>query len=284
MENIKDIRRRIRVVKSIQKITGAMKMVAASRLRRAQERVVAARPYSKKLLRIVQDLANGSGSIQHPLMESRDIQKVVFVVIGADRGLAGSFNTTVMNRALAEVQKFDTEDAKLILIGKKAVNFFKRTSYEVIHQMESGTNDIGFSEVHVLTSKLSEAFVGGKIDAVYMVYAKFVTAMTQTPTVIELLPMASPETDGRQSAEFIYEPNPQALLEDLLPRYLDTIAFQALLESQASEQGARMTAMSAATQNASEMIGDLTLQYNKARQTAITNEITEIVSGAEALT
>jgi len=283
MANVKDIRRRIRVVKSIEKITSAMKMVAAARLRKAQDRALAARPYAQKLQHIVQDLARGAGSIEHPLMQDREVKKAVFVIVGADRGLAGSFNTTLMNKAMSEIKKFAVEDVKLILIGRKAANFFKRQPYEVLHMLEAGGDGLGFSEIHAQTGELSEMFRAGQTDAVYMVYAKFLTAMTQTPSVIRLLPMSAPETDGSERADFIYEPDPKTLLKDLIPRYLDTIAYQAILESQASEQGARMTAMSAATKNAGEMIESLTLQYNKARQSAITKEITEIVSGAEAL-
>jgi len=283
MANVKDIRRRIRVVKSIEKITSAMKMVAAARLRKAQDRALAARPYAQKLQHIVQDLARGAGNVEHPLMQDREVKKAVFVVVGADRGLAGSFNTTLMNKAMAEIKKFAPEDVKMVIIGKKAANFFKRQPYEVLHMMEAGGDGLSFSAIHVLTEELSEMFRAGQTDAVYMVYAKFLTAMTQTPSVIRLLPMSAPETDGSERADFIYEPDPATLLKDLIPRYLDTIAYQAILESQASEQGARMTAMSAATKNAGEMIESLTLQYNKARQSAITKEITEIVSGAEAL-
>lgn len=283
MANVKDIRRRIKVVKSIEKITSAMKMVAAARLRKAQDRALAARPYAQKLRRIVQDLSKGAGSVGHPLMQDREVNKAVFVIVGADRGLAGSYNNTLMNKALTEMRKFEPEHVSLVLIGKKAAGFFKRMPYKILRSLESGTDGLEFLELHVLTNELSDMFISEKVDAVYMVYSRFITAMTQTPTVIRLLPMSAPSADGDETADFIYEPDPAALLKDLIPRYLDTIAYQAVLESNASEQGARMTAMSAATKNAGEMIDDLTLQYNKARQSAITREITEIVSGAEAL-
>lgn len=263
-----------------------MKMVAAARLRKAQDRAESARPYAEKTHEVMRNLAGNAGEIQHPLLEVREERNVAFVVIGADRGLAGSYNNNVMNKALHEIGERPSDSVKMVLVGKKAVGFFKRHPYEVVASLEAPGTSVTFADIRAITSRVRAMFEGGEVDAVYLVYAKFVSAMTQEPTVIQLLPMVAPEAPTAVEArmpDFIFEPDPGELLGRLLPRYVDTEVYQALVEAQASEQGARMTAMSAATKNAGEMIDNLTLEYNKARQAAITSEILEIVSGAEAL-
>lgn len=283
MASPKDIRRRIRTVKNIEKITNAMKMVAAARLRKAQERAEAARPYAEKMREVMENLARSAGEIQHPLLEVRPEHNVAFVIIGADRGLAGSYNGSVMNKAHEEIGERDSACVKLVLVGKKAVGYFKKRPYEVVAALQTPGATVGFREIREVTDKVRSMFESGEVDAVYLVYAEFISAIRQQPVCARLLPMAKPETGEAAPSEFIFEPEPGELLGKLLPRYLNTQVYQALVESQASEQGARMTAMSAATKNAGEMIDGLTLTYNKARQAAITKEITEIVSGAEAL-
>ena len=283
MATAKDIRRRIRTVKNIEKITNAMKMVAAARLKKAQMRAEAARPYAEKMHEVMQNLAGSAGEITHPLLEVREERNVAFVVIGADRGLAGSYNGNVMNKALSEIGKRDAGTVKLVLIGKKAVGFFKKRPYEMVATLESPGTEVNFTDIRGVTTKIRSMFEGGEVDAVYLIYAKFLSAMRQEPTAIKLLPVATPVAEEAAPADFIFEPDAAHLLGTLLPRYVDTEVYQSLVESQASEHGARMTAMSAATKNAGEMIDNLTLAYNKARQAAITKEITEIVSGAEAL-
>lgn len=283
MANAKDIRRRIRTVHSIEKITNAMKMVAAARLKKAQTRAEAARPYAEKMHEVVGNLARSAGEIEHPLLESREVANVAYVIIGADRGLAGSYNANVMNKALREIGDRDPASVKLVLVGRKAVGFFRRRSFEVAGALESPGSEVGFQEIRAVTARVRSMFESGEVDAVYLIYARFMSAMRQEPTAVRLLPMAAPEMADAAAAEFMFEPEAAELLRALLPRYLDTQVYQALVESQASEHGARMTAMSAATKNAGEMIDNLTLAYNKARQAAITEEITEIVSGAEAL-
>ncbi|MCX8052369.1 MAG: ATP synthase F1 subunit gamma [Armatimonadetes bacterium] len=283
MPTPKAIRRRIRTVKNIQKITNAMKMVAAARLKKAQARAEAARPYARKMSELIANLAASTGAIEHPLLEAREERKVAFVVIGADRGLAGSYNVNVMHKAISAIGDREPENVKLVLVGKKAVGFFRRRPYEIVAKVEAPGSTITFGDVRRLTSQIRSMFESGQVDAVYLVYARFVTAMRQEPAVVRLLPMEKAVTGEIANVEFEFEPEPGKLLSALLPRYVDTQVYQSLVEAQASEQGARMTAMSAATKNAGEMIDTLTLAYNKARQAAITKELTEIVGGAEAL-
>ena len=257
-------------------------MVAAARLRKAQERAEAARPYAEKMHEVMGNLAQSAGEIQHPLLEVREQNKIAYVVIGAERGLAGSYNGNVMSKALRAMRRKKTEDVKIIAVGRKSIAFFKKQPYEIVGSLETSGNGVSFVDIRSITAKVRSMFESGEVDAVYLVYAKFVTAMTQKPTVVNLLPMTAPNSDSAGHADFIFEPEPGQLLGKLLPRYLETQIYQSLVESNASEQGARMSAMSAATKNAGEMIDNLTLIYNKARQASITTELTEIVSGAEA--
>jgi len=282
MASARDIRRRIRAVKNIEKITNAMKMVAAARLKKAQSRAEAARPYAQKIREVMANLAASAGDIQHPLLAQREEQRVAFVIIGAERGLAGSYNANVMNAALHAIGDRDPSDVKLVLMGRKAVGFFRRKPYEIVARLESPSGEVLFGDVRRVTAQVRNMFEHAEVDAVYLVYARFITAMRQQPTVVKLLPMVRPSAEEVAPPEFEFEPSARELLGVLLPRYIDTQVYQALVEAQASEQGARMTAMSAATQNAGEMIETLTLAYNKARQAAITKEITEIVTSAEA--
>ncbi|MHB9038300.1 MAG: ATP synthase F1 subunit gamma [Armatimonadota bacterium] len=282
MASARDIRRRIRTVKNIEKITSAMKMVAAARLRKAQERAEAARPYAEKMHEVMGNLAKSAGEIEHPLLEVREENNVAYVVIGAERGLAGSYNGNVMNKAMREIGDRNPENIKLIVVGRKAVGFFRKKPYEIAASTEMGTG-VTFTDIRKITAKVRSLFESGEVDAVYLIYAKFYSAMRQEPVSVRLLPMAAPEANAETPADFEFEPNAAELLSTLLPRYVDTEVYQSLVESQASEHGARMSAMSSATKNAGEMIDNLTLVYNKARQAAITKEITEIVSGAEAL-
>lgn len=281
MATAKDIRRRIRTVRNIEKITGAMKMVAAARLKKAQQRAESARPYADKMREVLASLGGCAGQIQHPLLEAREEKNVAFVVVGAERGLAGSYNVNLVAKALDEISNHDVGAVRLLVVGKKAIGYFRRRSFRIVSAIEMPGADVSFADVRRITAYLRGAFESCEIDAAYLVYSRFITAMKQEPSVVKLLPMSAPEAEIC-SEEFIFEPDAAKLIGDLLPRYLDTQIYQALIEAQASEHGARMTAMSAATQNAGEMIDTLTLAYNKARQAAITKEITEIVSGAEA--
>ncbi|MBO7393966.1 MAG: ATP synthase F1 subunit gamma [Abditibacteriota bacterium] len=284
MANTKEIRRRIKTVTNIRKITGAMKMVAAAKLKKVQSRAVNGRPYSERLREVVENLAGSVGNVTHPLMETRPEKRVLYIVVGADRGLAGSFNTNLMNHAMREIGDRDRNDIEIIAVGSKAISFFKKRAFPTVHVLDLPKSGADYRTVTTLSEHLSKRFTEGEVDAVYMIYAKFISAMTQEPTTMRLLPMAAPETSASLSgSDFTYEPSPDLLLQSLLPRYMNTLLYMALIESQASEQGARMSAMTAATNNADDVIGGLTLMYNKARQSAITTELTEIVSGAAAL-
>jgi F-type H+-transporting ATPase subunit gamma len=283
MAKPKEIRRRIRAVKNVQKITNAMKMIASVRLKKAQDRAEAARPYAGKMRELMTNLAQSSGEIDHPLLEVREEKNVAYVIIGAERGMAGSYNVNVMNKALREIDDRSTDSVKLMLIGRKASGFFKRRPYEVVTAIASPGINISFAEVRPVAAKARSMFEGDEVDAVYLVYARFISPTNQVPTCVKLLPITPPVGEEAAPVEFIFEPDARELFGNLLPRYVDTEIYQAMVESQASEQGARMTAMSAASKNAAEMIDRLTLEYNKARQAAITTEILEVVTGAEAL-
>lgn len=259
-----------------------MKMVAAARLRKAQERAEAARPYAEKMHEVMGNLARSAGEIEHPLLEVREERNVAYVVVGAERGLAGSYNGSVMSKAVQEIGDREPENVKLITVGRKSIAFFKKKPYEITASLEMG-NEVNFTDIRKITTSVRALFESGEVDSVYLIYARFHSAIRQEPICVRLLPMAAPEAANETPADFEFEPNAAELLATLLPRYVDTEVYQSLVESQASEQGARMSAMSAATKNAGEMIDNLTLVYNKARQAAITKEITEIVGGAEAL-
>lgn len=261
-------------------------MIAAARLKKVQKQAVEGRPYTEKLREVIEHLAaDTGGELEHPLLEIRPEKKVIYIVIGADRGLAGSFNTNLMNKAISEIGNRDKSSVDIIAVGSKAVSFFKKHNLNLVHTINLPRGGITFHMVQTITKHINEYFEQGKVDAVYLVYAKFFSAMTQVPEVMRLLPMAKPQVseDKLSLTDFIYEPSPKKLLASLLPRYLNILVYQAFVESQASEQGARMSAMTAATKNADEVITDLTLTYNKTRQAAITTELSEIVSGAEAL-
>lgn len=285
MATMRDIRRRIRVVKNIQQITNAMKMVAAARLKRAQDKAEATRPYAEKMEEALRSLSVAARQVHHPLLEVRTEESIAIVVVGADRGMAGAYNSNIMRKAMELARTRPVENVKLVLAGKKAAAFFRRQPYEVVATLDVPASNVTFSDVRDITVTLRGLFEEKQVDAVYLVYAQFVTAMTQKPTVQKILPIEPAENLEAETlpTDYIFEPEPEKLFADLLPRYVETEVYRALVEAVASEHGARMTAMSAATSNADEMIDNLTLALNKARQAAITKELTEIVGGAEAL-
>lgn len=291
MASMREIRTRIRTVKNIEKITRAMKLVAAARLKRAQARVEAARPYAEMMEAMMRRLSAAAKGISHPLLAVREERNIAVVVISSDRGLAGSYNTNLLRTAMNFLKGRDPETVKLILLGKKAQQFFRRQPYPVLESQPLGSGaDLSFADVQPIVKTLRDLFESEEIDGVYVVYQRFQSAMTQVPTVLPLLPLKPPEEavqhieqEEARGAEMIFEPGPEELLGTLLPRYVDTQVFRTVAEAIASEHGARMTSMSAATENAGEMISTLTLSLNRARQAAITKEIAEIVSGAEAL-
>ncbi len=287
MATLRDIRRRIRSVQSTQKITRAMKLVAAAKLRRAHERILAARPYAGKMAELLGHLVSAVGAegAAHPLLEQREGPRRQIVVITADRGLAGAFNANIIRRAMELVRQSSPADLTLVVVGRKARDFYRRRSWIVKHAMVGFWDRLAFGHAQELADFLVQQYLAGEVDEVYLVYNEFRSVAVQRPVRVQLLPIPRGEAEGVETApvDYIYEPNPEAILSDLLPRHVRIQVYRALMESLAGEYGARMTAMEAATKNATEMIGVLTIQYNKARQEKITKELLDIVGGAEAL-
>jgi F-type H+-transporting ATPase subunit gamma len=288
MATPRQIRSRIRVAKNIQQITKAMKMVAAARLRRAQEAVSAARPYAEKMQEVMYSLAGRSKGLRHPLLRKPvgEPKNIGVILITGDRGLCGSYNSAVIKLAAEAVRTYGTDRSRLITVGKKGAVFFRRRGFSVVSEHAVPTTGVSFAEAQELARTGRDLFADGEIDALVLVYTRFITAMTNRPTVTQLLPienLGAPGASDGPTTDIIFEPDPDDLLGALLPRYIDTLVYQAVLESVTSEHGARMTSMSAATDNAGKMISSLTLSLNRARQATITKEIAEIVGGAEAL-
>ncbi len=291
MATPRQIRGRIRTAKNIQQITKAMKMVAAARLRRAQEAVGAARPYAEKIRDVMQSLGSGGGSsVRHPLLRRADGDPVNIgiVLVTGDRGLCGAYNSTVIRRAFDLAKPLGPSHVKMVCVGKKGTTFFKRRGYDVAAEHPVPATGISFADAQALSRTGRDLFANGEIDVLYLIYTRFVSALTQRPETLTLLPLQTPAADEagapeQQPADYIFEPDPEVILGSLLPRYVDTQVYQAIIESVASEHGARMTSMSSATDNAGKMISSLTLSLNRARQATITKEIAEIVGGAEAL-
>jgi F-type H+-transporting ATPase subunit gamma len=304
MANVRDFRTRIRSVKSTQQITRAMYLVSAAKMRRAQEKILAVRPYARKMLDVLSSLAARVETSTHPLLARREERKVLVVVMSADKGLCGSFNTNILNRARAFIRTLDDREVQVDVIGKKARDWFKRRTYTLRRVEVDLFKTIEPAHARDIGWNLVNPFVAGEFDAVYLVYNEFKSIMHQRPIVERLLPipveifergvaagsdeavaLLSQAAAGVQARaeEYIYEPDDGSLFDRLLPRHVGTQVYRALLESAAAEQGARMTAMNNATRNAGDMIDALTLQMNKIRQAAITKEILEVVGGAEAL-
>jgi F-type H+-transporting ATPase subunit gamma len=300
MANVRDFRTRIRSVKSTQQITRAMKLVSAAKLRRAQERILAARPYAHKMQEVLASLARRAAPESHALLTVRPGSRVLVVVVSADKGLCGSFNTNILNRAREVIGGYAGAEVQADLVGRKAREWFKRRDYRVRNVRVDLGRAISPESAREVAEDLMRAFTTGAVDAVDVVYNEFKSVIQQRVIVERLLPIprtalfaapASGETakaaggpeGGAASEDYIYEPRAATLLEALLPRHVEIQVYRILLESAAAEQGARMSAMDNATRNAGEMIDALTLQMNKIRQASITKEILEVVSGAEAL-
>ncbi|MBU7007366.1 ATP synthase F1 subunit gamma [Phosphitispora fastidiosa] len=284
MASARDLRRRIKSIKSTQQITKAMKMVAAANLRKSQERVIAARPFAGKIKDVLSRLTSANSGVSHPLLEVREPNNVCYVLITGDRGLCGGYNSNIIRRNAMLL--YDKPGA-MVAIGRKGRDFFRRRGYDIKSEFVGLGDEMPFGIAKEIGQTLVNYYVKGVFDEVYLVYTEFKSAMTQIPTTMKLLPVEPPaqkEGDkGTRTIDYIYEPEPEELLAELLPKYIETTVYRALLESKASEYGARMTAMSSATENATEMIDKLTLSLNRARQAAITKEISEIVGGANAL-
>ena len=282
MANLKDIRDRIKSVKSIQKVTKAMKMVAAAKMRRAQERMEESRPYSNSLAEVIQHLLPDIDRDGLPLLDVRDVKRKAYVVVSADRGLAGAFNTNLLKIAQEEIDSFGKEKVDLFCIGKKARDHFKRREYNIIKSHVDFWADMEFNSAITIGRSIIEHFTSGKVDEIHVVYNYFINVGQQEVKSEVLLPLIYEEKNG-VTHDRLYEPSKEELVSSLIPRHLNVQMWKYLLESYASEQAARMLSMENATTNAQDMIKDLTLEFNKARQAAITTEMLEIVSGAEAL-
>jgi F-type H+-transporting ATPase subunit gamma len=297
MPSLLDIRRRVRAVKSTQQITKAMKMVAASRLRRAQERIQHARPFAIEMLRVLNSLATRVDEGAHPLLEERRVPraggKALLFVITADRGLCGSFNTNAIKGASTFIVENPAREVALGLIGRRGRDYFARRGFEVRYEQVNLFQALQYSHAQAIAAAAIEAFTSGQVDSVYLVYNEFKSVISQRIVVERLLPIprleiepATPQPGvygGGARAEYLFEPTPQELFNTLIPRHVEVQAFRALLESNAAFYAAQMTAMDSASRNAAEMIDQLTLYMNKVRQAAITREIIEVVSGAGAL-
>jgi len=308
MPSLIDIRRRVRAVKSTQQITKAMKMVAASRLRRAQERIQQARPFATEMRRVLNSLASRVDPAAHPLLDQRAAPraggKVLLIVITADRGLCGSFNTNVVKAASTFITETHGRQVALGLVGRRGRDFFARRGFEIRYEQVNLFTHLRYENAKEIADTAIEVFAQGEVDGVYLVHNEFKSVMTQAVVVEQLLPIPrgtfAPEQPGVKAAttdqagpkpgateeraiEYLYEPPPQELFKHLLPSYVEVQVFRALLESNAAFYAAQMTAMDAATRNSGEMIEQLTLYMNKVRQAAITREIIEVVSGAQAL-
>jgi len=284
MATLKAIRRRVASVRNIQQITKAMKMVSAARLRRAQEAALAARPYAEKLEAVLQNLASQTATLSHPLLEVREEKNVDLILVTSDRGLCGGFNSNLIRRAEAFVRERPGQRVTISFVGRRGFDHFKRRSVTRGEQHINLFGKLTPALAHEIGLRMSQKFANGETDGVYVLYARFRSAVSQIPTIDKVLPVSSKEQASEQSSlEYLYEPEPQELLASLLTRYVDMLLYRAMLESVASEHGARMTAMENATNNAVDMIGRLTLDMNRARQAGITRELLEIVSTSEAL-
>jgi F-type H+-transporting ATPase subunit gamma len=282
MASLRDIRRRIRSVRNTAQITRAMQMIAGARMRRAQERVLASRPYAEAVRVMLGELAQqrGEGDV-HPLLQVRPERRVGYVVYTSDRGLAGGLNSNTLRRAAEEILGHRTE-SEIVTLGRKGQDFFTRRGRRLMATFTGISERANYMDIVPAARVVMDAYTDQTVDAVYLIYPRFVSTLVQAPTVTPLLPL-QPLEGGGTPLEFIIEPNPEAILNALLPRYVEVQLYQTLLETSASEQSARLVAMRNATENANELVGALTLSYNKARQASITKEISEIAGAAEAL-
>ena len=284
MATLKEIRKRVSSVQNIQQITKAMKMVSAARLRRAQEAALAARPYAEKLEAVLQNLAAQGEELAHPFLTERAENNTTLIVMTSDRGLCGGFNSSLIREAEAFMRQRTEQKVSLILVGRRAYDHFKRRDVTIAEEHINLYGRLSADLAHDIGRRVGEQFLSGETDSFYVLYAKFRSALVQVPTLDKILPIAStPQTEDQGALDYLYEPAPQTLLASLLERYIDMLIYRAMLESVASEHGARMTAMDNATNNAVEMIDRLTLDMNRARQAGITRELLEIVATGESL-
>ena len=286
MPNLKDIKRRIRSVKNTQQITKAMKLVSASKLRKAQHAILEARPYAIKMMDVLNHLAARCNSDLHPLLDKREGKRNLYLIITSDKGLCGGFNGNIIRKTAQFLKYNDQDDNSLIIAGKKGNDIFRNRDVNIVKDYIGWTKNFDSQMARSIGEYLADMFTENKVDKVFMIYNEFKSVMQQEVIVEQLLPVVPEKLAHKDDTfviDYIYEPDEEAILDELLKRYMTVEVYRSFLESSASEHGARMTAMDSATRNAGEMIGGLTLTYNQARQAYITKELIEIVNGAEAL-
>ena len=286
MPSLRDVKQRIRSVKNTQQMTKAMKLVSASKLRRAQEAILSARPYAVKLMEVMNHLAARCNNDLHPLLDDREGKKILLLVITSDRGLCGAFNSNILKMASQVLEKNPNREFSLLCAGKKGYEYFNRREMKIADKFLNWTKEFDYLKAQEIGNQLAQMFVERKADKIYMVYNEFKSVLNQEVILEQLLPIVpEPVEEGEEklSVDYIYEPDEESILEHLLVRYMTTQVYRAFLESSASEHGARMTAMDNASRNAKEMIGELMLFYNRTRQAYITKELIEVVNGAESL-
>ena len=284
MASLREIRRKIKSIKSTQQITKAMKMVAAARLRRAQGRILAARPFAERMERMVAHvLAHVPDRAQHPLLEPHSSTRRALLLVTSDKGLCGAFNTNLIRQTVAYLRQHGAENVSFYVVGRKGRDYFRRIGVAIAKEYIGISNQLSFAHAEIIAEDLITAYKAQELATVDMIYNEFKSVIQQRVSLKSLLPLASLETVQAQWPDYLYEPSEDALLEALLPRFIKAQVFRVLLESNAAELGARMSAMDSATRNAKELMSALTLRLNRTRQASITKEILEVVSGAEAL-
>ncbi len=285
MATLREIRTRIASVKSTQQITKAMKMVAAAKLRKAQEKILATRPYAQKLKDVVGHLIARIENSRHPMLVTRPAEKILLVIVTSDRGLCGAYNANIIRHAVIQIKSYTDKEVSIYVIGKKGLEYFSRRDYKIFNRKINFFNQLNFQDAVEIVANLVEAYSKNHFDRIEILYNEFKSALRQDITLEQFLPFM-PDEEMIQSAsqvDYLYEPGKDEILKVIIPKQLNIQMWKVLLESSTSEQGARMTAMESATENAEDLIAELTLHYNRARQAAITKEISEIVGGAEAL-
>ena len=275
----KEIKNRIRSMESTKQITKAMEMVAASKLRKAQAQVLCSRPYFEILYATINDIVDATRDLSSPYLTARPVKKSVYVVIAGDRGHAGGYNSNILKLAYSHMEG---KNAVVLPIGKKAVDFFKSRNVELMTENYREAEDVSVGDCFSIAKQLCKAYKAGEVDEIHIAYTNFVSVLSQTPATLQLLPLLRKTTgrEGTVNTDMLYEPGSEEVFDAIVPEYLGGVVYGALCESRAAEQAARRTAMDSATQNADEMIADLSLKFNRARQAAITQEITEIVAGS----
>ena len=282
MATLRQLRTRVASVKSIQRVTNAMQLVAAARVRRAQAHILAARPYALKLDQVLQQLSAGMGEDRHPLLRERPVERVAVAVVTADRGLCGGFNASICRHALAELDAYEVGGVDVVAVGRKGRDFFRSRDYTIGREYTDVFRELAFGQAVAIAEDLTGRFMSGEADRVVVMFNEFVSIAQQRPVTVQLLPIV-PEAAEAGGVEYLFEPGPERLLDALVPRYVNFQVWRALLESNAGEQAARMAAMDNATRNAGDLVEALTREMNKVRQSSITLELMDIIGGAEAV-